>query len=139
MVSLRIGRPVTGSVLVVVTGLVLVVVVEMVVNVPAATANEVDRERDRHCYREQDHMPRVGEDFHDRKARRRDRAGETPVRGILRVPIPSTPVPLAGDSAGRDAGVGSSGVVDGRRAPARRGATVAGQVRRGTIWAAAAC
>ena len=96
MVSLRIGRPVTGSVLVVVTGPVLVVVVEMVVDVPAATANEVDRERDRHRYGEQDHMPRVGEDFHDRKARRRDRAGETPVRGILRVPIPSTPVPSRG-------------------------------------------
>ena len=51
MVSLRIGRPVTGSVLVVVTGPVLVVVVEMVVDVPAATANEVDRERERHRYR----------------------------------------------------------------------------------------
>ena len=95
MASLRIGRPVTGSVLVVVTGPALVVV-EMVAGVPAATANEVDRERDRHRYREQDHVPGVGEDFHDRKARRRDRAGETPVRGILRVPIPSTPVPSRG-------------------------------------------
>ncbi len=77
MVSLRIGRPVTGSVLVVVTGPVLmpvtgrvlvVVAVEMVEigpGVPAATANEVDREHGRHHYRKQDHVRGVGKDFHD--------------------------------------------------------------------------
>jgi signal transduction histidine kinase len=88
-----------------VTGPVLVVVAaEIGVGVTAATANEVDPEHDRHQYRKHDRMPGVGKDSHDRKARKRNRVGETPVRGILRVPISSTPVPLAGDSAGRDAG-----------------------------------
>jgi len=104
VVPLRIGRPVTGAVLVVVTGPVLVVVtgpvlvvvVEMVVDVPAATANEVDRERDRHQYREHDRVLGPGNGSHDRKARNRHRVSETPVRGILRVPIPSAPVPSRG-------------------------------------------
>lgn len=50
MVSLRIGWPVTGPMLVPVTGRVLVVVemVEMVPGVPAATASEVDPEHDGH-------------------------------------------------------------------------------------------
>jgi signal transduction histidine kinase len=91
-----------------VTGPVLVVVVVVAavirVDIPAATANEVDRERDRHQDREHDHVLGLGNGSHDRKARSRNRAGETPVRGILRVPISSTQVPLAGDSAGRDAG-----------------------------------
>ncbi len=116
MVSLRIRRPVTGSVLVVVTGpalmpmtgrVLVVVAVEMVeiaAGVPAATANEVDREHDRHYCRKQDHVRGVGKDLHARKVRRRDRACETPARGTLCVPLSSTPVPLAGDSAGRDAG-----------------------------------
>jgi hypothetical protein len=59
VVSLRIGRAVTGPVLVVVTGpalmpvtgrvlVVVVELVEMVARVPAATANEVDPHHDRH-------------------------------------------------------------------------------------------
>ena len=73
-----------------------VIVVEMMVDVPAATANEVDREHDRHHYRKQDRVPGVGKDSHARKARKPDRAGETPVRVILRVPVSSTPVPSRG-------------------------------------------
>ena len=133
--SLRIGRLVTGLVLVIVA----VELVEMVAGVPAATANEVDPGQDRRHYRKQDRVPGVGKNSHDRKARKPFCAGETPGGRILRVPTMSTPVPLAGDPAGQGAGVGSSGVVDGRRAPARRGAIVAGQVRRGTIRAAATC
>jgi hypothetical protein len=59
VVSLRIGRAVTGPVLAVVTGpvlmpvtgrvlLVVVEMVEMVAGVAAATANEVDPQHDRH-------------------------------------------------------------------------------------------
>jgi len=58
VVSLRIGRAVTGSLLAVVTGPVLMPVtgrvlavvemVEMVAGVPAATANEVDPQHERH-------------------------------------------------------------------------------------------
>jgi hypothetical protein len=70
VVSLRIGRAVTGSVLGVVTrpalmpvtGRMLAVVVElveMVARVPAATANEVDSHHDRHPQRKQQHrVPR---------------------------------------------------------------------------------
>jgi hypothetical protein len=63
VVPLRIGRPVTGSVL----PLVIVIVVEMVIDVPAATADEVDREHDRHHYRKQDRVPGVGKDSHARR------------------------------------------------------------------------
>lgn len=66
VVSLRIGRPV----LVPVTGRVLVVVVEMVemvAGVPAATVNEVDPHHDRHPQRKQEHVPRVGKEFHKPK------------------------------------------------------------------------
>jgi hypothetical protein len=59
VVSLRIGRAVTGPVLVAVTGpvlgpvnrrllVVVVEMVEMVAGVPPATANEVDPQHDRH-------------------------------------------------------------------------------------------